>query len=133
MWETVQRFADHATHTAPRYAATQDTDSVMVNFGVKDVKTAMGLGLEAADRVTAIFPKPVCLEFEKVYAPYLLMNKKRYAGLLWTKPEKHDYLDTKGIEVNRRDNCGLVRRTMGTVLDKLLIEKDLDGAVSQVG
>jgi DNA polymerase delta subunit 1 len=62
-----------------------DTDSVMVNFGVDDVKRAMELGREAAAAVSKTFPPPVKLEFEKVYFPYLLMNKKRYAGLLWTK------------------------------------------------
>ena len=31
----------------------------------------------------------------QVYKPYLLMNKKRYAGLLWTNPEKYDKMDTK--------------------------------------
>ena len=40
------------------------------------------------------------------------MNKKRYAGLLWTKPEKHDYLDAKGLETVRRDNCLLVRKVV---------------------
>lgn len=37
------------------------------------------------------------------------MNKKRYAGLLWTKKEKFDKMDAKGIETVRRDNCGLVK------------------------
>jgi len=49
--------------------------------------------------VTETFPKPIKLEFEKVYYPYLLINKKRYAGLYWTKPEKYDKMDAKGIEV----------------------------------
>lgn len=31
----------------------------------------------------------------QVYFPYLLMSKKRYAGLLWTVPEKWDKMDTK--------------------------------------
>lgn len=50
----------------------------------------------------------------QVYWPYLLMNKKRYAGLLWTKVEKYDKMDTKGLETVRRDNCLLVRKVMTT-------------------
>ena len=50
------------------------------------------------------------LEFEKVYFPYLLMNKKRYAGMYWTNPDHYDKMDTKGIETVRRDNCLLVRQ-----------------------
>lgn len=46
----------------------------------------------------------------QVYWPYLLMNKKRYAGLLWTKVDSHDKMDTKGLETVRRDNCLLVRK-----------------------
>ena len=49
------------------------------------------------------FVSPIKLEFEKVYYPYLLMNKKRYAGLLWTKVDKHDKIDAKGIETCKTD------------------------------
>jgi DNA polymerase delta subunit 1 len=92
-----------------------DTDSVMVRFGCPDLPTAMRLGAgqilrrlawialtigaEAADLVSSKFIKPIKLEFEKVYFPYLLISKKRYAGLYWTKPDKYDKMDTKGIEV----------------------------------
>ena len=31
----------------------------------------------------------------QVYNPYLLINKKRYAGLLWTSPGKWDKMDAK--------------------------------------
>ena len=55
-----------------------DTDSVMVKFGVKTLEEAMRLGQEAAEYVTSKFIKPIKLEFEKVYFPYLLINKKRY-------------------------------------------------------
>ena len=58
------------------------------------------LGAEAADLVTTKFIKPIKLEFEKVYFPYLLISKKRYAGLYWTKPSHYDKMDTKGIEVS---------------------------------
>eukprot|EP00486_Rosalina_sp_Unknown_P012192 CAMPEP_0201594458 /NCGR_PEP_ID=MMETSP0190_2-20130828/191769_1 /ASSEMBLY_ACC=CAM_ASM_000263 /TAXON_ID=37353 /ORGANISM="Rosalina sp." /LENGTH=750 /DNA_ID=CAMNT_0048054083 /DNA_START=795 /DNA_END=3044 /DNA_ORIENTATION=- len=70
-----------------------DTDSVMIKFGEKSdnisIEQAMKFGQEAAVAVTEkLFIKPIMLEFEKVYQPYLLMNKKRYAGMLWTTPIK---------------------------------------------
>jgi DNA polymerase delta subunit 1 len=80
----------------------------MVKFGVATVAEAMKLGQEAAEFVSEKFIKPIKLEFEKVYHPYLLINKKRYAGLYFTRPDKHDKMDCKGIETVRRDNCTLV-------------------------
>lgn len=105
-----------------------DTDSVMVKFGVTELADAMKLGQEAADYVSSKFVKPIKLEFEKVYFPYLLINKKRYAGLFWTNTTKHDKMDTKGIETVRRDNCVLVQNVIETVLNKILIDRDIDGA-----
>jgi DNA polymerase delta subunit 1 len=105
-----------------------DTDSVMVKFGVTELEDAMKLGQEAAEYVSAKFIKPIKLEFEKVYFPYLLINKKRYAGLYWTRADKHDKMDTKGIETVRRDNCLMVQNVIETVLNKILIDRDIDGA-----
>ena len=63
----------------------------MVRFGVTTVAEAMKLGQEAAVAVSENFIKPIKLEFEKVYFPYLLINKKRsvcswnsYDGCLYT-------------------------------------------------
>jgi len=105
-----------------------DTDSVMVKFGTKDLAEAMKLGEDAAQYVSSKFVKPIKLEFEKVYFPYLLINKKRYAGLYWTKPEKYDKMDTKGIETVRRDNCLLVQTVIEKVLRMILIDQDVPGA-----
>ncbi|KAL7076229.1 hypothetical protein ACQ4LE_004584 [Meloidogyne hapla] len=106
-----------------------DTDSVMVKFGVKTIGEAMTLGKHAAQEISKRFMKPIKLEFEKVYFPYLLINKKRYAGLFWTKEEKHDKMDCKGLETVRRDNCPLVACVLNACLEKLLIERDKDGAI----
>ncbi len=106
-----------------------DTDSVMVNFGVGTVEEAMKLGQEAAIKITEKFIKPIKLEFEKVYYPYLLINKKRYAGLYWTNPIKHDKMDCKGIETVRRDNCPLVANLINTCLQKILIDRNPEAAV----
>ena len=105
-----------------------DTDSVMVKFGTKDIKRAMELGLEASQEISKTFIKPIKLEFEKVYYPYLLLAKKRYAGLLWTKPEKYDKMDAKGIVTVRRDNCALVRNLVNTCLHLILVKKSISAA-----
>lgn len=105
-----------------------DTDSVMVKFGPQELEKAMDLGRDAAAYVSAKFIKPIKLEFEKVYFPYLLINKKRYAGLYWTNPEKYDKMDSKGIETVRRDNCRLVQNVIETSLQKILVDRDVQGA-----
>ncbi|KAG9129217.1 hypothetical protein Leryth_006490 [Lithospermum erythrorhizon] len=109
-----------------------DTDSVMVQFGVPTVEEAMNLGKEAADFISGTFTKPIKLEFEKVYYPYLLISKKRYAGLLWTNKDKFDKMDAKGIETVRRDNCLLVKNLVTECLQKILIDQDIPGAVQYV-
>ena len=43
-----------------------DTDSVVVRFGVATVAESMELGKKAAEHVSAHFPHPIKLEFEKV-------------------------------------------------------------------
>eukprot|EP00923_Selenidium_pygospionis_P030946 GHVN01054996.1.p1 GENE.GHVN01054996.1~~GHVN01054996.1.p1 ORF type:complete len:1132 (+),score=180.09 GHVN01054996.1:185-3580(+) len=112
-----------------------DTDSVMIDFGFKgkaDIGEAMRIGRDAAEKITATFIKPINLEFEKVFCPFLLMNKKRYAGLLYTKPDAYDKIDCKGIETVRRDFCLLVQQLVDTSLKKLLVEADEEGAKNYV-
>ncbi|XP_076045368.1 DNA polymerase delta 1, catalytic subunit isoform X3 [Oratosquilla oratoria] len=106
-----------------------DTDSVMIKFGVTTVAEAMELGKEAAEYVSDKFVKPIKLEFEKVYFPYLLINKKRYAGLYFTKADTYDKMDCKGIETVRRDNAPLVAHLINTCLQKILIDRNPTGAV----
>lgn len=127
-----------------------DTDSIMVNFGKIERSKAMDLGKEAADLISKQFISPIKLEFEKVYHPYLLIQKKRYAGLLFTKPDKHDKLDCKGkcecvcvffrllismivgIETVRRDNAPIVATLIKDSLETLLIKNDSNAAVEHV-
>jgi DNA polymerase delta subunit 1 len=106
-----------------------DTDSVMVKFGVGTVKEALELGKLAAALVSKDFVPPIKLEFEKVYSPYLLMNKKRYAGLYWTNDVAYDKVDVKGLEIVRRDNCKLVGQVMTYSLDRILIDRSPERAV----
>jgi len=107
-----------------------DTDSVMVTLGAEfPLQRAFEFGKEAAVVVTREFGAPVAMEFEKVYFPYLLMSKKRYAGLAWSCQDEPGKLDAKGIEVVRRDWCGLVRETVDQCLQLLLRVRSVDRAV----
>lgn len=60
----------------------------------------------------------------QVYYPYLLINKKRYAGLYFSSSaDTHDKMDCKGIETVRRDNCTLVANLINTCLQTILIDR----------
>jgi DNA polymerase delta subunit 1 len=107
-----------------------DTDSVMIKFGVTTLPEAMELGKDAAEFVSSNYKKPIKIEFEKIYYPYLLMKKKKYAGVIWTRADKYDKIDTKGLEAVRRDNCELVRDMVETILKKILIDRSVDDAVN---
>jgi DNA polymerase delta subunit 1 len=111
-----------------------DTDSVMVEFDVGDrtgeeaVKYSWEIGERAAEECSALFKKPNNLELEKVYWPYFLYSKKRYAAKLWTKgkdDQMHmDYVDIKGLQVVRRDNTPHVREVCKELLDVVLTSSD---------
>jgi len=111
-----------------------DTDSVMVRFGADDmpIEEAMRLSKVAADVCSAAFPAPVTLEFEKIYRPYLLMAKKRYAGLAWTSTEGEPSMETKGLETVRRDWSDLVRQGLEQTLKHLLRPDNSDGSEAAV-
>ena len=111
-----------------------NTDSVMVKFDVGDlrkadaIKKSFELGEEAAARISATFKAPIELEFEKVYLPYLLFSKKRYAGLMYTDPKEADYIDAKGIQLVRRDNCPFVKEVSRKALDSIMYNLDTETA-----
>ena len=115
-----------------------DTDSVMVEFDVQGrtgedaIKYSWELGEKAAEACTCLFKKPNNLELEKVYYPYFLYSKKRYAAKLWTKNKKGDmqmdYIDVKGLQLVRRDNIPFVREVCKELLDVILESKNREGA-----
>jgi DNA polymerase elongation subunit (family B) len=110
-----------------------NTDSVMVEFGNgKTLEECFRLGEEVAQIVTETFLRPIELTFEKCYCPFILFSKKRYCGLMFTRPDKPDKIDVKGIQLVRRDNCKLVRRVSKEVLDKIMYHRDLQGAIHLV-
>ena len=111
-----------------------DTDSVMVEFDVQGRKGqeaidySWELGERAASECTKLFKEPNELELEKVYCPYFLYSKKRYAAKLYEKNKQGEVvfkkIDVKGLQVVRRDSCAYVRETLKKLLEMVLESDD---------
>ena len=124
----------HHFHIGPGDMVVHNTDSVMVEFdvggrtGEEAIAYSWEVGEKAAEECTALFKKPNNLELEKVYWPYFLYSKKRYAAKLWTKGKDDkmhmDYIDVKGLQVVRRDNTLHLREVCKELLDVVLDSSD---------
>lgn len=114
----------------------KNTDSIYTIFNGIDMEKkgsmqkVFDLSIEAADMISKTFPPPMELEFEKVMFPFILCSKKRYAALIWTNIDKPDYVDIKGLQPVRRDNCPFVRETATKCFDEILYNRSIDGAVN---
>jgi DNA polymerase delta subunit 1 len=110
-----------------------DTDSVMVEFDVQGrtgqdaIDYSWKLGEQASEQCSKLFRAPNDLELEKVYCPYFLYSKKRYAAKMYEK--KGDSvvfkkIDIKGLQVVRRDTCVYVRGVLKKLLNLVLDSND---------
>ena len=98
-----------------------DTDSVFFHHAnITNVSEASDMAREMATYMNTMFPKPIELEFEKVYAPFLLMAKKRYVGNKFDEGKSPPVIDAKGVEMIRRDNFPLLPRTMQECVQSLM-------------
>ncbi|OHT17170.1 hypothetical protein TRFO_41265 [Tritrichomonas foetus] len=107
-----------------------DTDSVMIDSGTKDPIEALAKGKEIAETVSSQFTH---LKFgvEGVFLKLLLVQKKRYVALVYDEPGKSHQL-TKGIELVRRDWCGLTKYVSAYILEQFLYSDDKDTATSNI-
>ena len=119
----------------------KNTDSIMVEFDTGDrtgkeaIEYSWELGARASKEITELFKKPNELELEKVYCPYFLYSKKRYAAKMWVRNKKGEMemekIDVKGLQVVRRDTCEFVRHTCQTALNKMLDMERPDAYVEE--
>jgi DNA polymerase delta subunit 1 len=141
--ETKNYVEEHFPGAKVRYG---DTDSVMVEFDVQGRKGQEAIdyswqqGELAAEQCTKLFKAPNDLELEKVYCPYFLYSKKRYAAKMYEGKSNKDgtpvlkedgtrlvafkKIDVKGLQVVRRDSCPFVRETLKKLLEMVLESSD---------
>ena len=115
----------------------KNTDSCYVIFPEPvnpdgTLKNLFKLAETAAEEISKTFKKPIELEFEKFMYPLILVAKKRYMYVEWTKPDSHNgCIEAKGVELVRRDNCPYVKETLDSVLNPIFFGNNLDLGISQ--
>jgi len=113
-----------------------NTDSVMTILDLGEENRLnralhMEKAKELAEAITKTFKAPNELEYEKIYTPYLLFSKKRYAALMYEDdPDTPSYIDVKGLQLVRRDNAPIVRDISKDVLDILMYKRSFSMAMS---
>lgn len=145
--ESITRIGRSLIETSKNLAETRypgavvvygDTDSIMVNFNKATEKETFDVATEAGIYITerlndAVRYKGVIdLEFEKVYHPYILYGKKRYAALKKEHIDEVPKKDIKGLQVIRRDFCKLTKKICNQTLDTLLYDRDIEKAKTYV-
>ncbi|QTF49234.1 B-family DNA polymerase [Acanthamoeba polyphaga mimivirus] len=117
-----------------------DTDSIFINFHIKDEngeektdKEALMKTIAKCQRAAKLInqnvPKPQSIVYEKTLHPFILVAKKKYVGLLFEKSPDKYFLKSMGIVLKRRDNAPIVKIVVGGIIDNILKNRDIDKAI----
>lgn len=107
-----------------------DTDSVMIDSGTADVSEALRIAEDICSKVSTGFTN-LKLGVEGVFLKMLLVQKKRYVVLVYDGPGR-SHQETKGIELIRRDWCGLTKYVSAFILDQFLHSTNRDIAIENI-
>lgn len=110
-----------------------DTDSMFIKTTEEDLEQIEKLGQQISTFVTEKL-SGLELKFEKIFKTFLIIAKKRYAGLSYERENGNwvSKIEMKGIETVRRDWCLLTSETMLEVLNIILKEQDVKKATKHV-
>jgi len=116
-----------------------DTDSTFCVFpgfpknhpksGTKDdvrietVEQAEEFSEQLQDSINALFPKEIIIEYEKAMYPMLIVEKKRYCGIIWEKGKPGRFF-SKGMETIRRDSLPFTKETMKKAFDMVFKKRE---------
>lgn len=107
----------------------KNTDSCFNDFQSKSAKECFEIGKKISTEVTAKFPPPVKLEFEKVMKILLIFTKKRYAGIICDEEDREKGFIFRGIVMAKRNGAPYLRKLYKIVLDKVLHNAPKDDVI----
>ena len=118
-----------------------DTDSVFFKFNLQDMEgnkiigqkgleITIELAQQAGELASMFLKAPHDLEYEKTFLPFILLSKKRYAGMLFELDFTKGKRKSMGIVLKRRDNAPIVKDVYGGALDILLKDRDVEKSLT---
>lgn len=118
----------------------KNTDSIFIVFGLKNpdgsdrtdadaVTETIALGKRAAALINSLVPNPQRIVYEKIYAPLILIAKKKYVGPLYVNDNVNYKVNAMGIVLKRRDNAPIVKIVVGGIIDQIIKTRDIEAAI----
>ena len=112
-----------------------NTDSSMVDLGIKDTKICNQRGVELAEEVSKLFPPPLTLTYEKTMR-LLALKKKKYACFLLDKhgnykTDKKSIL-VRGIILARRDTLPWLQNKYSDLLYNVLMRQPMMSSLKMI-
>jgi len=103
-----------------------DTDSIFIKgppstkSRTNQLSEAIDQGIVMAERITEALNLPaLVLEYEKVYYPFGMLNRKRYIGRKYEAKDDVGKLITMGDAMKRRDSAPIVKEVYGDMIARL--------------
>ncbi|KAJ3276787.1 DNA-directed DNA polymerase alpha catalytic subunit pol1 [Terramyces sp. JEL0728] len=110
-----------------------DTDSIMINTNSEDIKTVKKIGNELKQVVNTRY-KLLEIEMDGMFKRLLLLKKKKYAAIVAEEKDGkiNTSLETKGLDIVRRDWCDLSHDVSGFALNQILSSESREDAVEKI-
>jgi DNA polymerase elongation subunit (family B) len=118
-----------------------DTDSIFINFDLKDKITSVDvydkitlyycieLGKISSKFLKTLLPYPHNMEYEKTFYPFAQMAKKKYVGNKYEDDVDSFKFSCMGVVLKRRDNAHIVKKIVGSMVDIMMNEIDIDKTI----
>ena len=94
----------------------------------RNLDDSIEVGIISGELIKKRLPFPHDLEYEKTFWPYLILTKKRYVGNKYEFDRNKYKLDYMGIVLKRRDNAPIVKEICSGIINKLIEDRDPEGA-----
>ncbi|KND02063.1 DNA polymerase (pol2) [Spizellomyces punctatus DAOM BR117] len=110
-----------------------DTDSIMIHTNTHDLAQVKKIGNEFKKAVNKRY-NLLEIEMDGYYQRMLLLKKKKYAALSVEEKDGRlqTVLETKGLDLVRRDWCGLSQDVSSYILNQIFSEDDKENVLDKI-